>query len=109
MDLRIHLRSLGEGGRLFVNAEGQPQPDACWPAVQPAAMLSGSFNPVHEGHWGLAEAGRQATGLTTFFELSLSNVDKPPLEADEVARRLTAFRGRAGVWLTRAPRFVQKA
>lgn len=106
---RMLLESLSEDRGLFVNAAGQPQPDVLWKPERPAVLLSGAFNPVHAGHWGLAEAGAQATALPMLFELSVSNVDKPPLSASEVERRLAAFRGRAGVWVTRAPRFLHKA
>jgi hypothetical protein len=43
------------------------------------------------------------------FELSVVNVDKPPLAAEEVRRRLAQFRGEATVELTRAPTFHDKA
>ena len=43
------------------------------------------------------------------FELSTVNVDKPPLEADEVRRRLAQFAGKHTVLVTRAPTFHDKA
>jgi hypothetical protein len=76
---------------------------------RPAALLPGAFNPVHGGHWGLADAARELLQSDVAFELSVRNVDKPDLEAGEVERRLALFRGRASVWLTRAARFVDKA
>lgn len=79
------------------------------PAERPAALLPGAFDPVHAGHWGLAEVAAETLGLPVAFELSVANVDKPPLGDAEVARRLAPFRDRAEVWVTRAPRFVEKA
>lgn len=79
------------------------------PGERPALLLPGAFNPVHAGHWGLAETARDLLGGEVAFELSLHNVDKPELDAAEVELRLAQFRGRAPVWLTRAPRFTQKA
>jgi hypothetical protein len=43
------------------------------------------------------------------YELSVVNADKPPLQADEVIRRASAFEGWADLWLTHAPTFREKA
>jgi len=75
----------------------------------PVVLLPGSFNPLHAGHLGLAEAAEELLGRPVAFELSVANVDKPPLSPEEVDRRLAQFVGRAEVWLTAAPRFVEKA
>jgi hypothetical protein len=77
--------------------------------LRPAALLPGAFKPIHEGHWGLAKAASRLTGLSVDFELSVTNVDKPPLEADEIRRRLHQFTWRSPVWLTRAATFAEKA
>ena len=73
------------------------------------ALLPGSFNPLHDGHRLLATAAREQAGREVLFEISVTNVDKPPLTANEVTHRLAQFRGQARVLLTRAPRFVEKA
>lgn len=72
-------------------------------------VLSGSFNPVHEGHWGLAEAASRHTGLPTLFELPLLNAAKAPIELVVARKRALQFAGRALIALTRAPLFAQKA
>ena len=72
-------------------------------------LLPGAFNPLHHGHWGLAEAAERRLGKPVAFELSVTNVDKSPLSAEEVRRSVMQFVGRATVWLTRAPTFVEKA
>jgi hypothetical protein len=72
-------------------------------------LLPGAFNPAHEGHWKLAEAGRIVLGRDVAFELSLANVDKPDLAWDAAERRAEQFRSRATIWITRAPTFLQKA
>ena len=94
---------------LFIDDAGQPCPERAWRADQPMAVLPGSFNPVHEGHWNLARAGGKWLRLPVSFELSLANVDKPSLNLADVKIRLAPFRHRSGVWLTRAPRFLDKA
>jgi Cytidylyltransferase-like len=77
--------------------------------LRPTAILSGSFNPLHEGHRRLAEVAARRLGTPVAFELSVFNVDKPPLDDDEVRRRLDQFRGIAPVYLTCAPEFQKKA
>lgn len=76
---------------------------------RPEALLPGSFNPVHHGHWGLRETAAEILGREVAFELSRVNVDKPELSDDDVARRAVPFRGRADLWVTRAARFLEKA
>lgn len=73
------------------------------------AVLPGSFRPLHDGHIKLAEVASRITEAPLAFELSIANVDKPPLTAPEVEERLRQFRTRWPVILTRAPRFLEKA
>lgn len=74
-----------------------------------AALLSGSFQPLHYGHEQLARAAQKILGSEVIYELSVVNVDKPPLEEAEVRRRLAQFDGRGKVVLTRAETFRKKA
>ena len=69
----------------------------------PRSVLPGSFNPLHDGHLLLARVAEEMTGMTVAFEISVTNVDKPPLAAGDVRTRLAQFAGRARVELTRAP------
>ena len=72
-------------------------------------FLSGSFNPLHEGHERLVAAAGQLSGRRASLELSIENVDKPPLQRSEVEQRLKQMRGRFPVVMTRSPTFLQKA
>ena len=72
-------------------------------------LLSGSFNPLHEGHERLAVAAGQLSGRQPSLELSIENVDKPPLQRSAVESRLAQMRGRFPVVVTRSPTFLQKA
>lgn len=78
-------------------------------APAPSALLPGSFNPLHDGHLLLARVAAEILKSPVAFELSVVNVDKPPLAAAEVRARLAQFSGRARVELTRAPTFLEKS
>ncbi|MFZ2007449.1 MAG: hypothetical protein WAV02_20355 [Stellaceae bacterium] len=95
----------GEVNRVTVQPDGQMMLSAPLPAV----LLPGSFNPVHEGHTLLARVAEEFRKQPVAFEISVTNVDKPPLTAETVRRRLAQFAGKAPVELTRAPTFVEKA
>lgn len=96
---------LDSAGILHVAPDGQMRCDAPPPRV----LLPGSFNPLHQGHAGLADVAAELCGAMPAFELSVANVDKPTLTGVEIRRRLTQFHERASVWLTHAPRFLDKA
>jgi len=95
----------GEIDRLTVQPDGQMMLSA----PQPVVLFPGSFNPMHEGHVSLAQAAEELRQQPVAFELSVTNVDKPPLAGETVRQRLAQFTWRAPVELTRAPTFVEKA
>lgn len=86
-------------------------PDGSQALDQPVrgVILSGSFNPLHTGHEGLLAAAAAQFALPPLFELPVVNADKGTLPPEEVTRRLTQFRGRHSVVLSRVPLFSQKA
>ena len=87
----------------------RPDGAAVVDAEPPAALLPGSFNPLHQGHIELAAAAKRVLANPVAFELSVVNVDKPPLEAEEIRRRVDQFQGIGSVVLTRAETFHKKA
>jgi Cytidylyltransferase-like len=91
---------------VLVDLEGTAHIDG---GVAGVAVLSGSFNPLHHGHEELARVASEVAGREVVFELSVVNVDKPPLTHPEAEQRASQFAGRWRVLLTRAPRFVEKA
>ncbi len=84
-------------------------PDGVRTAPKPAAVMPGSFNPLHHGHVALARAAAARLGAAVHFELSVTNADKPELARDEVERRARQFAGVGPLWVTAAATFEAKA
>jgi len=95
----------GELDRVTVQPDGQMMLSA----PQPFVLFPGSFNPMHEGHVLLARVAEELRQQPVAFEISVTNVDKPPLAGEAVRRRLTQFAWKSPVELTRAPTFVEKS
>ncbi len=74
-----------------------------------AAILPGAFNPLHVGHRRMAEIAGETLGLPVTMEMSILNVDKPPLDYYEIQRRVGQFPEDQPVWLTRAATFEEKS
>jgi nicotinic acid mononucleotide adenylyltransferase len=95
----------GEFDRLTALPDGQLVRSA---APLPV-LLPGSFNPLHAGHMLLARAAEEIKQQPLAFEISVTNVDKPPLESRMVRQRLAHFAWKWPVELTRAPTFLDKS
>lgn len=78
-------------------------------APTPSVLMPGSFNPVHAGHVTLARVAEEMRRRPLAFEISITNVDKPPLAPVTVRQRVTQFAWKAPVELTRAPTFLAKS
>lgn len=106
-DFAAAVRQLAQGHITFlgIHAHGLLQKRD----VRPQVLLSGAFNPLHEGHLGMARAASAVLGKPVAFEVSAANVDKPSLEQGVLLARLAQFAGRHPVYATLAPTFIEKA
>lgn len=95
----------GELDRITAQPDGQ----LMLSAPRPLVLLPGSFNPVHAGHVLLAQVAEELRQQPLAFEISVTNVDKPPLAGNAVRHRLSQFAWKSPVELTRAPTFVEKS
>lgn len=93
---------LGERTHVFVPEQATDSSD------RPAILFPGAFNPIHAAHKRMAYIAAEKLRRPVTFELSITNVDKPPLDFIEIANRLQQFTGER-LLLTRAPRFTEKA
>jgi hypothetical protein len=87
----------------------QPDGQIMLSAPPPLVLLPGSFNPVHAGHVLLAQVAEELKQQPLAFEISVINVDKPPLAGNTVRQRVAQFAWKSPVELTRAPTFVEKS
>ena len=87
----------------------QPDGQMMLSAPQPVVLFPGSFNPMHAGHVLLARVVEELRQQPLAFEISVTNVDKPPLLGEMVRQRLAQFAWKSPVELTRAPTFVEKS
>jgi hypothetical protein len=73
------------------------------------AIFPGAFNPRHEGHRQMAEIAAGRIGAPVEYEISVLNVDKPPLDFLEMQHRANQFSADETLWFTSAATFVKKA
>ena len=80
--------------------------------VMPKVVFPGAFNPPHDGHRKMARIAAEQLGHRVAWELSVTNVDKPPLDFVEIAARLRLFQQLSAdhqIILTNTPTFREKA
>jgi nicotinic acid mononucleotide adenylyltransferase len=76
---------------------------------RPAAVFPGAFNPLHAAHRDMARIAAELLGCEVDYEISIANVDKPPLDFIEIGARTRQFAANETLWLTHAPLYVDKA
>lgn len=75
----------------------------------PKLLFPGAFNPLHAGHRRMAQIACEALSEPVAMEISIVNVDKPPLDYAEIGCRLGQFTPEQTVYLTRAATFEEKS
>lgn len=96
-------------GGSFDRVTVQPDGQILLSAPRPSVLFPGSFNPMHEGHVSLARIAEDLRQQPLAFEISVTNVDKPPLAGETVRRRAAQFAWKSPLELTRAPTFLEKS
>ena len=110
-DAQIEL-AMGDRRRILLKPEEEYEyfDDASAPPI--TLLFPGAFNPPHAGHLRMAEIAERRLGVPAAWELSITNVDKPPLDfitLDERIVQLRACDPKRIVALTRAPTFREKS
>lgn len=95
-------QALLAGSRSAVLAAGTEAPPTGDQLIFP-----GSFDPLHDGHRLMARIAEEIAERPLAYELSIANVDKPPLDYQEIESRAAQFDGQP-LWLTQAATFVEK-
>ena len=75
----------------------------------PRAVFPGAFHPWHAGHRRMLEIAGKILAAPVEAEISILNVDKPPLDYLEIAQRLGQFAAEQPIWLTRSATFEEKS
>jgi nicotinic acid mononucleotide adenylyltransferase len=70
-------------------------------------IFPGAFNPLHDGHLAMIRYAEELTGKTASLEISVFNVDQPPLDFIEMQSRRDALAS-CPLIFTNAPTFVEK-
>lgn len=74
----------------------------------PRVLFPGAFNPLHEGHQQIIDSATAHYKQDVVLEISVTNVEKYPLNFIEIDRRCKQLAPRKYV-LTNAPTFLQKS
>ncbi len=74
----------------------------------PHAFFPGSFNPIHDGHRRMIDIAAKKLDLPVLLEMSVTNVDKPPMDYIDFQKRMSLI-GNQPVVVSNAPKFYNKS
>ena len=72
-------------------------------------ILSGSFNPLHEGHIELLKASSKEFQKNPLFEISIKNVDKSKINFNDLINRINQFKSLGKLVVTNSAKFEEKS
>jgi hypothetical protein len=93
--------------RPFFSASGKRY--ATIPNHKSFGLMSGAFNPPHEGHFGIADNFTSAFGKQVVFEVSATPPHKAALTVQELLKRSKMLQGRDRLFSTNIPFYIDKA
>lgn len=85
----------------LVQVGNDPGPAAC--------VFPGAFHPWHAGHRRMTQIAQEMLHQPVAVEVSILNVDKPPLDYMDIERRLGQWTAEQSAYLTRAATFEEKS
>ncbi len=78
-------------------------------ASPPQVLFPGAFNPLHDGHRTMIRLAENLLKKPVTLEISVFNVDKPPLDYFDIGHREAAITEQYSLVFTHAPTFVEKS
>jgi nicotinamide mononucleotide (NMN) deamidase PncC len=111
-------RQLFMGERKVALALGEAPDDKTAPSSASEnnrrAIFPGAFHPLHAGHLEMAQVAQDRLQTPVEWEISIANVDKPPIDYREMELRSQQFAGdklaeKPRLWFTWAPTFAEKS
>lgn len=73
------------------------------------ALMSGAYNPPHEGHFGLAESAMEEFKYSTVFEITADPPHKEALKVQDMLERAKLLRGHNVLFTNGLPYYLDKA
>jgi hypothetical protein len=77
--------------------------------IENSVILSGSFNPVHDGHMKLLNYSSEKLKMNKYYEISLSNVDKDDIQIEELIKRIKKFNTDEKIIISKSSKFIHKS
>lgn len=105
--LDAYTKLLDDPTKIFVHLKGQNTPINYLIGSSALNIISGSFNPLHEGHKNIYETvKRQFPFSGTYYEISIARFGKDSYSVEKMVQILGQFD--APVIVTNAPTYLEK-